>query len=254
MKKWFLWTMICLTCVTLLLYSGKYFTYTGNKVKLNIPIRISQENEYVAWEEQIMSDNPDYDKLAIFVDVYENTLTLFDYEKNEILREYNVVVDSNYEALPIGTWHVEAKGKWREGFGPRWMGLNVPWGNYGIHGLTSPSNDGIVIASGCIQMGNADVEELYSLVKIGTTVFVHGGVFGSFDHGFRTIKPGDRGADVYAVQKQMKQAGYYPYEIDGIYGENMKALVKKFRKDNRLQEGYHIDEEFYNTLGIELFE
>ena len=111
-----------------------------------------------------------------------------------------------------------------------------------------------MIASGCIQMGNADVEELYSMVKVGTTVFVHGGAFGPFDNGFRTIKPGDRGSDVYAVQKKMKKLGYYAHEIDGIYREEMKNQVKRFRKDNKLTETYNIDEEFYEILGIELFE
>ena len=30
------------------------------------------------------------------------------------------------------------KAGWGEGFGGAWMGLNVPWGTYGIHGTKSP--------------------------------------------------------------------------------------------------------------------
>lgn len=129
MKKWFLWTMICLTCVTLLLYSGKFFTYSGNKVKLGIPIRISPQDEYVAWEEQIIRDNPDYDRVAILVDVHENRLTLIDYQKNIVLKEYSILTGGLPFASPIGIWQIEAKGKWEEGYGARWMGLNVPWAN-----------------------------------------------------------------------------------------------------------------------------
>ncbi|KXG74741.1 hypothetical protein [Thermotalea metallivorans] len=33
MKKWLLWTIICILCVSILLYVGRFFSYRGNKVK-----------------------------------------------------------------------------------------------------------------------------------------------------------------------------------------------------------------------------
>jgi len=103
-------------------------------------------------------------------------------------------------------------------------------------------------------MNNRDVEELYSMVKLGTPVHIYGGPFGPFGYGFRILKPGDRGSDVYEVQRRLKQKGYYPYSLDGIYGENLKKSVIKFRQDEKLIITHDIDYAFYKKLGIELFE
>ena len=43
---------------------------------------------------------------------------------------------------------------------------------YRIHGTDKPWTIGQASSSGCIRMMNADVEELYSLIKIGTRVIV----------------------------------------------------------------------------------
>lgn len=110
------------------------------------------------------------------------------------------------------------------------------------------------MTSGCIQMEQRDIEELYSMVKVGTTVYIDGGDLGPFDTGVRRIKPGDRGADVYEVQKRMQSQGYYSEILDGIYGEPMKACVAKFRENYNLIESEEIDEDFYKALGIEFLQ
>jgi lipoprotein-anchoring transpeptidase ErfK/SrfK len=43
---------------------------------------------------------------------------------------------------------------------------------YRIHGTNEPKSIGKAASSGCIRMLNADVEELYRHVKVGTTVEV----------------------------------------------------------------------------------
>jgi lipoprotein-anchoring transpeptidase ErfK/SrfK len=43
---------------------------------------------------------------------------------------------------------------------------------YRIHGTNEPSSIGKAASSGCIRMLNADVEELYNFVKVGTVVTV----------------------------------------------------------------------------------
>lgn len=103
-------------------------------------------------------------------------------------------------------------------------------------------------------MKNTDIEELYTIVKLGTPVTIWGGPFGPFGNSFRILKPGDRGADVYEVQKRMKIKGYYSYYIDGIYGEGMKRSVIKFRKNKNLPMTHDIDYGFYEELGIKLFQ
>jgi lipoprotein-anchoring transpeptidase ErfK/SrfK len=43
---------------------------------------------------------------------------------------------------------------------------------YRIHGSNEPWTIGTNVSSGCIRMRNADVEDLYNRVKIGTKVVV----------------------------------------------------------------------------------
>lgn len=103
-------------------------------------------------------------------------------------------------------------------------------------------------------MKNRDVEELYKIIKTGTPVTIWGGAFGPFGNGFRILKPGYRGSDVYEIQKRMKRIGYYPLYVDGIYGDGMKRYVIKFRKDKGLRMTHNIDYQFYEALGVKLFE
>ena len=86
-------------------------------------------------------------------------------------------------------------------------GIECSLGKYGIHGTNKPNSIGWASSSGCIRMRNKDVEELYKFVKIGTPVVIWG-VYWTFGNGFRTITPGDTGADVYEVQRIMKEKGY----------------------------------------------
>lgn len=52
--------------------------------------------------------------------------------------------------------------------GTRWLGLGFV--GYGIHGTNNPQSIGTPASSGCIRMQNADIEELFPLVKVGTKV------------------------------------------------------------------------------------
>ncbi|QXM07414.1 L,D-transpeptidase family protein [Crassaminicella indica] len=238
----------------MLLYVGSFFEHTENKVDLNAPIRLCKENEYVGWEEKKLKENPDYKNLWILIDINEKRLELIDLDYKKILRKYRIASGKPSTPSPIGSWKIIGKGRWGEGFGTRFMALNVPWGKYGIHGTNKPNSIGWASSHGCIRMNNKDVEELYKFVKVGTPVTIQGGVFGPFGNGFRIIEPGFRGSDVYEVQRFMKEKGYYPLWVDGIYGEGMKRYVIKFRKDHGLNLTHNIDGEFYKALGIQLFE
>lgn len=54
--------------------------------------------------------------------------------------------------------------------GTRWMGISVP--HYGIHGTTEPESIGQSVTAGCVRMKNEDVEELYTIVPVGTQVMI----------------------------------------------------------------------------------
>ena len=197
----------------------------------------------------------DSDKnIAILVDLTEERLYLINTEKNIILKKYIIASGKRETPSPIGTWKVIGMAKWSGGFGTRWIGLNVPWGTFGIHGTNKPGSIGQEASHGCIRMLNKDVEDLYEYVMSGMTVAIYAEPYGPFEKGLVTLKEGDRGADVFEVQRKMKEKGYYPGKLDGIYGEGMKQYVLKFKEDNELKINNNIDYEFYKKLGIILMD
>ncbi|MDR3594669.1 MAG: L,D-transpeptidase family protein [Clostridium sp.] len=193
---------------------------------------------------------PPKENLAILVDLTEERLYLINKEKNIIAKKYSIASGKIETPSPIGTWKVIGKSKWSGGFGTRWIGLNVPWGIFGIHGTNKPGSIGSEASHGCIRMLNKDVEELYRYVEKGMIVAIYAGPYGPFEKGLVTLEPGDRGADVLEVQRKMKEKGYYPGKLDGIYGEGMKQYVMKFKEDNGLKINHNVDYEFYKELGI----
>ncbi|SKC43029.1 L,D-transpeptidase family protein [Maledivibacter halophilus] len=57
--------------------------------------------------------------------------------------------------------------------GTRWLGLDFGGGTlYGIHGTNNPRSIGKHVSNGCIRMHNRDVEELFSIVKRNTMVYI----------------------------------------------------------------------------------
>lgn len=56
--------------------------------------------------------------------------------------------------------------------GDRWMGLSKA--GYGIHGTNEPNSIGKAASHGCIRMGKADIEDLYSRVEVGDQVEIVG--------------------------------------------------------------------------------
>lgn len=68
----------------------------------------------------------------IYVDLNDNTLYLI--KDNQVHKSYPVAGGTSYTPSPLGTWKITSEANWGEGFGGTWMGFNVPWGKYGIHG------------------------------------------------------------------------------------------------------------------------
>ncbi len=254
MRKAYLWIGICIIFICIVLIAGKIVINNKENIVINSISRILLDREYNNWEEKKIEDNSNHYNLAIFIDINSKILEVINLENNEVIKKYTIASGKPETPTPLGSFKIIGKAKWGKSFGTRWMELNVPWGRYGIHGTDKPHTIGWAASHGCIRMKNRDIEELYKIVKVGTPVTIWGGIFGPFGNGFRVLKPGDRGSDVYEVQKRMKIMGYYPLWIDGIYGEGMKKYVIKFRKDKNLQINHYINYEFYKALGIELME
>ncbi len=84
-------------------------------------------------------------------------------------KTYPVAVGRPITPTPKGTFRIINKSMNPGGaYGTRWMGLSKP--HIGIHGTNKPASIGKAASKGCIRMHNKDVEALYDLVPIGTTV------------------------------------------------------------------------------------
>ncbi|GAE01386.1 ErfK/YbiS/YcfS/YnhG family protein [Clostridium botulinum B str. Osaka05] len=107
----------------------------------------------------------------IVINTKAHTLTLF--RDNNVYKTYKVAVGKPSTPTPKGTFKIINRAINPGGpFGARWLGLNIPYGDYGIHGTNNPSSIGKSISNGCIRMFNNQVIELSNLVPIGTTVTI----------------------------------------------------------------------------------
>ncbi|MEG6585444.1 L,D-transpeptidase [Dendrosporobacter sp. 1207_IL3150] len=125
-------------------------------------------------------------KPEIHVNVPELILRLYD--GSRIVKEYPVALGTPYEQTPLGKYKIFYKEKdptWIPGsgfsdktpvppgkdnpLGSRWMEFKPA---YGVHGTNKDWDIEYPVSGGCIRMHNADVEELYELVDIGTPVVI----------------------------------------------------------------------------------
>jgi hypothetical protein len=191
-------------------------------------------------------------KYLIMVYIDEKTLYLF--ENDKCIKKYPIASGKPGWPSPIGEWRIVEKSQWGKGFGGRWLGLNVKWGTYGIHGTRNESSIGRSASHGCIRMYNKDIKELYSIVPIGTAVVIRNGPFGPFGTGFRNLKPGDRGSDVLAVQERLRELGYFNGYESGIYEDDLKIALNEFQRAHKLKVKYTITRPDYNAMGFLEFE
>ena len=188
----------------------------------------------------------------ILVDVESSRLYLF--EENNLIKEYKCSGGKWNTPSPIGTWKITEKAKWGEGFGGSFLGLNVPWGSFGIHGTLDPNSLGWSSSHGCIRMKNEEVAELYKLVPVGTKVVIVDGVYGPFGKGFRNLKSGMYGSDVLEIQKKLKELGCFGGNPNGKFGKETENAVKKYCKENGLASRKTIDIELQKHMGFNLID
>jgi len=191
---------------------------------------------------------PPEGKKIILIDTTKRKLTLFC--NGEPYRQFPVAVGKPETPTPIGKWRIARKAlNWGIGFGTRWMGLNVNWGIYGIHGTNKLYSIGDYQSHGCIRMHNRNVEQLYPLISVGTPVIITGNPFTYLDPPYKKLRHGDKGAAVMEVQRSLKQLGY-DIDIDGIWGNGMEKTVIQYRKDTGLPFDNAVDDAVYKSLGI----
>lgn len=169
------------------------------------------------------------------------------YKNGRLVHRYPVALGKPGTETPIGNWHIVDKQKnWGKGFGTRWLGFDVPWGTYGIHGTNRPESIGHYFSHGCVRMRNEDVEQLYELVPQGTPVTITGNPLAHF----RTLEYGDIGADVRVVQRSLEAKGFYRGQCDGKFGPGTARAVAYLELSKRLQIDGVIGMDDYEALGL----
>lgn len=166
-------------------------------------------------------------RIHLEVDVDELKLKVF--SDGKLFKEYPIAIGKWTTPTPVGEFAVIEKFYDPGGaFGTRWMGLNVPWGGYGIHGTNRPWSIGTAASAGCIRMYNHHVEELYELVKPGTRVVIAGREIPERSI-TRTLREDSTGGDVQFVQKRLRDMGFDPGPLDGHFGGRSKEAVHQLQ-------------------------
>lgn len=191
--------------------------------------------------------------LLIWIELDQKRLTV--YENGEAFAVYPIAAGAWDTPSPVGVFRITHRFSTElSGFGTRFLGLNVPWGKYGIHGTNAPSSIGRNASHGCIRMRVKDAEALYRLIPTGARVVIEGGAYGPLYTGLRTLTEGDRGADVQLLQRRLIQRGLLSGSADGVFGAATRRAVIAARKEFSLPSGDQADAALQRKLGMMLFE
>lgn len=182
---------------------------------------------------------------VIQIDVRHPRLLL--YREGKLIKSFPVALGTDVNATPIGQWRIVDKQRdWGKGFGTRWIGLNVPWGTYGIHGTNRPESIGQFASHGCIRMRNEDVEQLYDMVGIGTPVNIEGNPLAHL----RVLEHGNIGADVREVQRALKARSFYRGPLDGRFDTEVQTALLYFQLIHHLPMNGEVSMDDYTALGL----
>lgn len=189
-------------------------------------------------------------RVVIEIETTKRLLTV--YQNDKEVAKYPVAVGKSSTPSPLGEWKVVHKSlNWGGGFGSRWLGLNVPWGIYGIHGTNKPGSIGTYASHGCIRMFNRDVEKLYPTIPVGTTVrILENGKMFPENIKPKSLKVGSSGQQVVYVQSRLKELGYEFDRADGRYGKMTEFAIKYYQAWNLLEPTGEVDETTYRSLGM----
>lgn len=124
------------------------------------------------------------DKRLLLISIPDHELAVI--EDGQVTKIYPVAVGKESTPSPTGSFHIVVRvvdptyyheGKViapgpRNPLGDRWMGLDRK--GYGIHGTNAPQSIGKSASHGCIRMAKRDLEELFSMVKVGDEVEIRG--------------------------------------------------------------------------------
>jgi lipoprotein-anchoring transpeptidase ErfK/SrfK len=139
--------------------------------------------QYAAAQTQTQQVAPPAQQRALIVSIPDRKIVLL--ENGVVTRVYPVAVGKPSTPSPAGSFSIVrrvsdptyshngrlvAPGP-KNPVGSRWMGLSAK--GYGIHGTNEPNSIGKAASHGCIRMGKADIEDLFTRVQVGDAVEIH---------------------------------------------------------------------------------
>ena len=107
-------------------------------------------------------------------------------ESGNVIATFSVAVGAAASPSPTGEFQIVSRVSdptyYRPGtvipsgkdnpVGTRWMGLSQK--GYGIHGTNAPRSVGHAASHGCIRLRNRDMERLFTMLRVGDAVQIHG--------------------------------------------------------------------------------
>ncbi len=138
---------------------------------------------FAAAQTQTQQVAPPAQQRALIVSIPDRKIVLL--ENGVVTRVYPVAVGKPSTPSPAGSFSIVrrvsdptyshngrlvAPGP-KNPVGSRWMGLSAK--GYGIHGTNEPNSIGKAASHGCIRMGKADIEDLFTRVQVGDAVEIH---------------------------------------------------------------------------------
>ncbi len=122
-------------------------------------------------------------KFSVSVDKSDNELVLW--MNNDFFKRYRVGT-GEFNKTPVGDfvindriaqptwWRPDGKaipfGDKENLLGTHWLSINVK--GYGLHGTWEPETIGHQLSAGCVRMLNSDIEQLFTLLTLGTPVSI----------------------------------------------------------------------------------
>lgn len=151
----------------------------GDWVKVRLPVRPNHRTGWIP-ASAVSLETVD---LAVYVDLQAKTLSVQSGE--EIVVRSPVAIGTAENPTPIGTFYVTDKLETPDpagSYGPFAIGLSGHSetltefaggdGQIGIHGTNDPGTIGEAVSHGCVRLPNDVIEELASLLPLGTPVHI----------------------------------------------------------------------------------
>ena len=120
----------------------------------------------------------DHIQRVVLVSIADRKLAVI--EEGNVIARFSVAVGAAASPSPTGKFQIVTRVSnptyYHPGtdnpVGTRWVGLSQK--GYGIHGTNAPRSVGHAASHGCIRLRNRDMERLFTMLRVGDRVEIHG--------------------------------------------------------------------------------